>query len=233
MARVVGLFKELEGGEQLLYEPGGSMPAVLTTELEVKKLMRAERRAYPLVYSIVYPYLTSRRLLILALHQAESKLLLDHKAPRIPARSGAWLEVPVEAISLAELTSVNVRKDHDLAGFLSWAGLKEGLLEVAPAMKVVYDAKRSKGKVRDYVDLIVKLGVLIRGQRKVEAPSDTLLLLGEEAVSNLLPRLKELLEGSKEVGKVEGRVEATKAKEELKPMEEAPSFALFDREAPT
>jgi len=203
MAKIVGLFKQLEEEEELLYEPKDSSLAILVKELEVKKLVGVERKEHMLIYAIAYPYLTSKRLLLLALHQAESKFLLDHKAPKIPIRSGAWLEVPIKAVEVAELKSVDVKKDHDLSHFLSWAGLREEFFDRAPAVEVVYDEKQVAGRVKDYVDMLVEMGVLVKDQRKVERSFDKLLLVGEEAVAELLPRLKELLEKPIEVKEVE------------------------------
>ena len=199
MAKIVGLFKELSEDEQLLYEPKDSVLAMLVKELEVKKLMGVERKEYSLVYAIVYPYLTNRRLLLLALHQSESKFLVDHKAPKIPLRSGVWLEVPIKAVSLAELRSVDVKKDHDLSRFVDWAGLKEDFFDRAPAVEVVYDDRQAAGKMKDYVDMVLEMGIVVKDQRKVERSFDKLLLIGEDVASDLLPLLKELLERPVEV----------------------------------
>lgn len=200
MARLIGLFKELEGDEQLLYEPKNSVLTILAKELEVKKLMGVERKEFNLIYATAYPYLTNKRLMLLTLHQVESKLLLEHKAPKIPTRSGVWLEVPIKAISVADLKPLDLKKDHDLAHFLAWAGLEEGVLDRAPAIEVVYDDKQSKGRIRDYIDMILEIGVLVKDQRKVERAFDKLILVGEEVASELLPPLKDLVSKTLSLG---------------------------------
>jgi len=192
VAKLIGLFKELGDDERLLYETKDPVLAIFARELEVRKLMRAERREFNLVYATSRLYLSDKRLMLLALQIVESKLLLEHKAPRMSMRSGGWLEVPIKAVSAVELRSLDLKKDRDLARFLAWTGFEQALGRV-PAVEVAYDGKQSMGRVRDYIDMVLEVGGLVLDQRRAEKSLDKLILVGEEVASEMLPVLKNLL----------------------------------------
>lgn len=198
MPGLVGLFKELEEGEQLAFASKDSLPLVLVKELVIKRLLGSEHREQPLVYAMASLYLTNKRMILLALHQAESGALIKQGAPKAPLRSGAWLVVPIKAISSAEPRLIDVRRDRELLSFMEWARMREEAASGhAPALEVVYDCEQAVGGVADYIKLISEMGILARDQRKVETQADKLLLFGEEAASNALPSLKEAMKGAK------------------------------------
>ncbi|MCX8204750.1 MAG: hypothetical protein N3H31_03780 [Candidatus Nezhaarchaeota archaeon] len=197
MPRAIGLFKELEEDEQLLYESKDSLPLVLTRELVVKKLVGSERKEHPILYAVSTLYLTSRRLLLLTLHQAESSTLLEHGAPRVPLRSGAWLEVPINSVASVEPRLIDVKANRELARFIEWAGVREVVSGHVPAAEVIYDCGQAVGRVADYVKLIFEMGLLVKDQHKVEAQVDKAFLIGEEAASNLPFLLREVLKSQR------------------------------------
>ena len=190
---IVGIYRELGEGEEVVYESKGAVPIVVVKELEVRKLMGVERKEHPLIYAIAHVYLTNRRLMILALHQLESHELLEHRAPRIATRSGAWLEIPISSISLVDLRSMDVKRDHRLVGFLEWGGFKELVGDRVPAVELIYDDRQASGRVKDYVDVVSSMGILVKDYRKVEKSSDKLLLMGEGMVEEFMPALKSLM----------------------------------------
>lgn len=199
MTKFLGIFRELPEEEELVFTPKSSVPTLFAREMEIRKLMGVERKEQPLIYAVAYPYLTDKRLIILALHQVESKTLTERKAPRMAARSGAWLDIPLSSISVAELRSIEVKKDRDLSGFLDWSGFREALVERSPAIEVIYDEKQASGKVKDYIDLVAEMGLIVKDPRKVERSYDKVFLIGEMMVEDFLPLLKEQLEKTLEI----------------------------------
>jgi len=196
---LVGLYRELSEGEEVVYESKYAVPTLFVKEVEVRKFMGVERKEHLLIYAISYVYLTNRRLMLLTLHQLESRELIERKAPRIATRSGAWLEIPISSINLAELRSMDVKKDHNLVNFLGWTGFKDVVGDKVPAVELIYDDRYATGRVKDYVEMVSGMGILVKDQRKVEKTYDKVLLIGEEVVEDLLPAIKGLMERPVEI----------------------------------
>jgi len=186
---VIGLYKFLSEGEEIIFEGNSLTPIIRVKEAVIKKVLnREERREIPIAMYEGKLYLTTKRIIFLTLHQRYSHDYDGHTNKDI---DGTWTEIPVNAIEDYQIRPVIV-KDSMWKGFLDVieeiVAIRQGRIE--SALEVVYDESLASGRSLEYTEGLMKRGRISKLLGKVERTSDKLLILGNDAVS-ISPSLKQ------------------------------------------
>ena len=188
-SRFVGVFKSLDVDESVRFESHAVAPVIFLKEAEVKGLFSSSRKEVPISYALTKLYLTNKRLLMLILYQVQSGQLVGREEWRFSGVAGTWFEIPLPAISEALTRPAVIEKiieKDELERLRSWGII---LRSDVPSLELVYDSRDAVGRVKDYMEALLKMGALSKLFKKVEKVYDKLLILGEEA-SSIAPLLK-------------------------------------------
>jgi len=185
---VIGLYKFLSPGEEIIFEGSTLTPIVQVKEAYIKKVLnREERREIPLAVYEGKLYLTTKRMIFLILHQTFSQ---DYGGDN-KGVVGSWTEIPVEAIKDYQIRPVVV-KDSMWKQFIDQIDeiimTRQGKME--SALEIVYDEKRASGRSLEYAEGLMKRGRISKLLGKVKRTSDKFLIIGNDAVS-ISPSLKQ------------------------------------------
>lgn len=184
--KVIGLFKNLSDDEDLIFESKIVTPIVFVKEAIIKKLVGRERNEIPISYAMSNVYLTNNRLIFLILYQIEAKTIAENIPPRLSGVSGTWFEIPTSAILETEVRPLSLRRD-DMQRLSEWIPTLD--ISRAPTVEVIYEEKMAIGRVKDYMESMLKMGFFTKLFKKVERVYDKLFIIGEETVS-VVPTLK-------------------------------------------
>ena len=185
---VIGLYKFLSEGEEIIFEGNSLTPIIRVKEAYIKKVLnREERREIPIAMYEGKLYLTTKRIIFLTLHQRYSHDYDGHTNKDI---DGTWTEIPVNAIEDYQIRPVIV-KDSMWDGFIDLieevVAIRHGRIE--GALEVIFDESLASGRSLEYAEGLMKRGKISKLLGKVEKTSDKLLILGNDAVS-ISPSLK-------------------------------------------
>lgn len=189
---VIGLYKFLSPGEELIFENKSLTPVVLVKEAFIKKVLkRTERKEMPISFSKAKTFLTTKRLIFLIMYQKYSRAFDDQDDfATVSGVEGTWFEVPVSAIMDYEIRPLVLKENM-------WKGnveLVEELLNTEKGnqslLEVIYDEKQAKGRSLDYVEAMMKRGRISKWLGKVDQVSDKIFILGDDATT-LAPSLKQ------------------------------------------
>ena len=188
---VIGLYKFLSPGEEIIFEGNSLTPILQVKEVYIKKVLnREERREIPIGMYAGKLYLTTKRLIFLTLRQSYSK---DYDGHTSQDTDGTWTEIPVDAIKEYQIRPVVV-KEKMWRGYLDLieevVAIRHGRIE--SALEVIYDEKRASGRSLEYAEGLMKRGRISKLLGKVQKTSDKLLILGNDAVS-ISPSLKRFM----------------------------------------
>ena len=188
---VIGLYKFLSEGEEIIFEGNSLTPIIRVKEAYIKKVFnREERREIPIAMYEGKLYLTTKRIIFLTLHQRYSHDYDGHTSRDI---DGTWTEIPVNAIEDYQIRPVIV-KDSMWKGFIDLieevVAIRHGRIE--SALEVIFDESQATGRSLEYAEGLMKRGKISKLLGKVEKTSDKLLILGNDAVS-ISPSLKRFM----------------------------------------
>ena len=188
---VIGLYKFLSKGEEVIFEGGAVTPILYVKEAYIKKVLnREERREIPIGMYEGKLYLTTKRLIFLTLRQSYSK---DYDGHTSHDTDGTWTEIPVDAIEDYQIRPVIV-KDSMWDGFIDLieevVAIRHGRIE--GALEVIFDESLASGRSLEYAEGLMKRGKISKLLGKVEKTSDKLLILGNDALS-ISPSLKQFM----------------------------------------
>jgi len=195
MAKIIGVYKELEPDEKLIFESKVITPIVFIKEAEVKKIIGKERKEVPIAFAATNIYLTNKRLAFLILYQLEAKTLVESGGLRLSGVAGTWFDIPISAIIDTDIRPVflkSLEKEVDMKRLIDWGIISSDMVERASATEIIYNEAEAVGRIRDYIQSLLRIGFWGKLFKKIERVSDKLLIIGEEATS-LVPSLKGLI----------------------------------------
>ena len=201
---VIGLYKFLSPGEEIIFEGSSLTPILQVKENYIKKVLnREERIDIPVAMYQGRLYLTTKRLIFLVLHQIYSQ---DYGKEEIQfgGIEGTWTEIPVDAITDCQIRPLLVKKSM-------WKGFFDGIKEISVSkylipnshgeiesvLEVIYDEKRASGRSLEYAEGLIKRGWWSKRFGKIENISDKFLILGHDAVS-MFPNLSQFMKDKKQ-----------------------------------
>jgi hypothetical protein len=129
---------------------------VFIKEADIKKLICRERKEVPISYAMTMIYLTNKRLVFLILYQVETRLLAERGAPSLSGVTGTWFEMPIFAITDVDIRPVLIRQDREMMRLVEWGIIPN--LERATAVELIYDEKMATGRIKDYMEPMLKMG---------------------------------------------------------------------------
>jgi len=192
---LIGLFKKLKSTEELTFETKIVTPVIFLKEVESRRLGMHRRQEVPISLCQTNIYLTNERLLFLVLYQLEASTIADFKkskVSRLSGVSGTWFEMPLSAIQQVEMRPLKLLKGKEMEQFLESAfpdkDERNDFLK-PPAVELIYDEQAATGRVKDYMQSLLKMGLFSRMITKLEKAYDKLLIVGEEIVS-IMPALR-------------------------------------------
>ena len=187
---VIGLYKFLSEGEEIIFEGSTLTPIVQVKEAYIKKVLnREERREIPIAVYEGKLYVTTKRIIFLILHQTHSSDWGGNNAGIV----GTWTEIPTNAIEDYQIRPLIV-KDSMWKGFLDVieeiVSIRKGRID--SALEIVYDESLASGRSLEYAEGLMKRGRFSKLFGKVKQTSDKLIVLGNDAVS-VSPSLKQFM----------------------------------------
>ena len=185
----IGLFKELSFDETVLFKSNIATPVIFTKEAELKKMLGTERKEVPIAYSMSNLYLTNERLMFLILYQLEASSLADLKKPKFSGISGTWFEMPLSSVNSVDIRPLILKKDKNIKKLKEWGLLRS---EDEPCVELIYDEKVARGRSKDYMESMLKMGFFSRTFKEVLSVTDKLFIVGREAVT-IAPTINNLL----------------------------------------
>jgi len=191
MNKIAGLYKELESDENIIFEGKTTCPTVFIKEAEIKKLIGRERKEVPISIAVSKVYLTNKRLLFLILFQLETKVLTDKGAPRFSGITGSWFEMPISAIQEVDIRPTFIKEDKEMMRLIEW-GIVPSLSDRSPALEMIYDERMAVGRLKDYMESMLKMGFFTKLFKKIEKVFDKIIIIGEE-ITTVMPRLKNMI----------------------------------------
>jgi len=199
---VIGLFKFLSKGEEVVFESGTLTHILQIKEAYIKKVLnREERREIPIALYQGKLYVTTKRIIFLILHETHSVDWGGESSGIV----GTWTEVPNDAIEDYQIRQLIV-KDSMWKGYLDEiqeiSAIRKGKID--SALEIVYDESLASGRSLDYVEGLMNRGRFSKLFGKVLRTSDKFIILGNDAVS-IAPSLKQfMIKKIKSVAAAEG-----------------------------
>lgn len=185
--RLLGIYKELEHGERILYQGTTQTEVIFVKEAQIKKMIGQERKEVPIAISAAFVYLTNLRLVFLKLFEVSATELGEEKN-LLSGVSGTFYEVPISAVTSVDMRPVKLNH-KDVERFLNFFGGDESKLK-KPALELIYDEKAATGRAKDYIESMLQRGLLSKVWGKVQMTYDKIFVLGEQSVA-LQPTLSE------------------------------------------
>lgn len=176
----IGLFKEISIDEAVLFKSNITAPVIFTKEAELKKMFGTERKEVPIAYSMSNIYLTNERLLFLILYQLDASSLADEKHPKFSGISGTWFEMPISSVNSVDIRPLKLKKDKNIKKLIEWGLLSS---EDEPCVELIYDEKVVRGRSKDYVESMMKMGAFSKMFKEVLSVKDKLFIVGREAAT--------------------------------------------------
>jgi len=178
--KIIGIYKELEPNEKIIYQGSTQTEVIFVKEAEIKKMIGGERKEVPISLSKSFIYLTNQRLVFLKLFEI-SATELGEETNQLAGASGTFYEVPISAVTAVDMRTVQLNK-HDVSRFLDFFGGDESMLH-RPALEIVYDEKAATGRAKDYIESMLRRGMLSKLWGRVQMVYDKIFVLGEQSVA--------------------------------------------------
>lgn len=186
---VIGIYKDLEGDEQLTYQSQTPSPVIFVKEAQIKKVIGRERKEMPISMSKSLFYVTTKRLVFLKLFEiSTSELGEDNNM--LSSVSGTFYEIPISAITSVDMRPLSLNST-DSATFENILGGDVSKLD-QPTLEVIYDEKSATGRAKDYVEAMMGRSLVSKIFGRVEMVYDKLFVLGEQSVA-IMPQLQEAI----------------------------------------
>lgn len=186
--KVIGILKEMEPNEKVIYQGVTQTEVIFVKEAEIKKVIGRERKEVPISISSSFIFLTNQRLVFLKLFELSAAELED-KNNLLAGAAGTFYEVPINAVSSVDMRVVNLNK-NDEQRFRDFFGESNEYRLKKPALEIIYDEKAAAGRAKDYMEAMLQRGALSKLWGKVEMTYDKIFVLGEQTVA-IQPTLSE------------------------------------------
>lgn len=179
--KLVGIFKELEADEKIVYQGVIQTEVMFVKEAFIKKVIGQERKEVPISISNSMIYLTNQRLIFLKLFEVSASEL-GRESNLLAGAAGSFYEVPVSAVIGVDMRPVKLNK-NDEQRFIELFGEGGESMLKRPALEIIYDEKAATGRAKDYMESMLRRGMLSKLWGKVEHVSDKIFVLGESSVA--------------------------------------------------
>ena len=200
---LLGIFKELEPDEKIIYQGTTQTEVIFVKEAEIKKIIGRERKEVPISISASLVYLTNQRLIFLKLFEI-SATEIGAENNLLAGVAGTFYEMPITAVTSVDIRTVKLNK-HDEERFRVFFGENNESRLLKPALEIIYDEKAATGRAKDYIESMLQRGFLSKLWGKVEMTYDKIFVLGEQSVV-LKPFLSEKIRQNKMQGRTEERL---------------------------
>jgi len=187
--KVLGIFKELEPTEKIIYQGVTQTEVIFVKEAEIRKIIGTrERKEVPISISESIVYLTNQRLIFLKLFEI-SATEIGTTNNLLAGVAGTFYEMPISAVTSVNIRPVKLNK-NDEERFLSFFGVENELKLRKPALEIIYDERAATGRAKDYIESMLRRGFLSKLWGRVEMTYDKIFVLGEQCIA-LQPTLSE------------------------------------------
>lgn len=195
---LIGLFKRLKPAEELTFETKIITPVLFLKEVESRRFRMHRRQEVPISLSQTNVYLTNERLIFLVLYQLRAMAIAEFKKQKVSLLSGisgTWFEMPLSAIQQVEMRPLKLLKGKEIDQFFELSfpdkDQRNDFLKT-PAVELIYDEQETIGRIKDYMQSLLKMGLFSRTFTKLQKSYDKLIIVGEETVS-IMPTLKQIM----------------------------------------
>ena len=175
MGDLVGIIKELRGGEKVSFDSKAVAPIVLVKEVDTKGLIRRSQREVPTALMYANLYVTNERLLFLVFYQMKAE---DSEKGSMQVRlseiTSTWFAIPIESIQRIEARSLDPRKSKDVRQFLQKRG--ESDIVDRTRVEIVYGGRELTDDDREFMQSLLHMGSLQRLTTRAEGVSDKLFI---------------------------------------------------------
>lgn len=177
---MIGIFKELEPNEKIVYQGQVQTEVIFVKEAEIKKVIGSERKEIPISLSKSLLYLTNQRLIFLKLFEI-SATELGENTNQLASVSGTFYELPISAVTGVDMRTVKLNK-NDYERFVTIFNGDESKLQ-RPALEIIYDEKAATGRAKDYIEAMMQRGLMSKLWGRVLMVYDKIFVLGEQSVA--------------------------------------------------
>lgn len=202
MSKKVGVYKELQGDEKLVFESRSTTPTVFVKGVDVKKWSGSETKEIPVAYSLTNIYLTNRRLMFL-IHSSIEAQVLKGRRPSRSSMVGTWFEMPISTIDLVDIIRKDIRRDEDIKRLAPSISKRNNV----EAVQLIYDKRKTTGITKNLIESMfeaTKLGKVVKAYDKV-------VIIGKEIYENLVKQIK-LHAEEKRIEKLQHRLKRARKK---------------------
>jgi hypothetical protein len=180
MSKVIGIYKELDPSEKIVYQGQVQTEVIFVKEAEIKKVIGIERKEVPISLSKSLLYLTNQRLIFLKLFEISATELGENNN-QLASVSGTFYELPINAVTGVDMRTVRLNK-NDSERFVTIFGGDESKLQ-RPALEIIYDEKAATGRAKDYIEAMMGRGLVSKLWGRVQMVYDKIFVLGEQSVA--------------------------------------------------
>lgn len=190
MQSYVGLYKQLNQNEQLIFENNSLTPAIFKKEVQVKKMIGHEKKEVPVSCFMINTYLTSKRLMFLILRENEALALRKKGVPTLSNLEGSWYEIPTSAIRNVEAINMAVSGDKELKELVPSLSSHE----TVSVVEITYEGERTSGNFKEYMESMFDAQGLARmfNLKEVVELANKVRIIGEQNIS-MVPKLKGMI----------------------------------------
>lgn len=190
MQSYVGLYKQLNQNEQLIFENNSLTPAIFKKEVQVKKMIGHEKKEIPVSCFMINTYLTSKRLMFLILRENEALALRKKGIPALSNLEGSWYEIPVSAIRNVEAINMAVGGDKELKELVPSLSSHE----TVSIVEIAYEGGRTSGNFKEYMESMFDAQGLAKmfNLKEVVELANKVRIIGKQNIS-MVPKLKGMI----------------------------------------
>ena len=204
MGKMVGMFKKLDAGENVVFQTKTTTPTIFVKGAQVRKWKGYETKEVPIAYSMAKLYLTNKRLLFLIHSEIEARALEEGKSLGLSDVAGTWFEIPILTIDDVNIVRKDIRKDENIKRFISSLSKRD----TVELVQLIYDKRKTTGKMKELIDSAFKKIHL----KKVVGVNDEIYVMGKEIYKDLVRQIKLSAEKEK-IEKLKKRLKKAKKKE--------------------
>ena len=204
MGKMVGMFKKLDAGENLVFQTKTTTPTIFAKGTQIRKWRGFETREVPIAYSMARLYLTNKRLLFLIHSEIEARALEQGKSLGLSDVAGTWFEIPILTIDDVNIVHKDIRKDENIKRFI----LSLSKRDTVELVRLIYDKRKTTGKMKELIDSAFKTAHL----QKVVGANDEIYVMGKEIYKELVRQIKLRAEKEK-IEKLKKKLKKAKKKE--------------------
>lgn len=204
MGKMVGMFKKLDAGENLVFQTKTTTPTIFVKSAHVRKWKGFESREVPIAYSMAKLYLTNKRLLFLIHSEIGARALEQGKSLGLSDVAGTWFEIPILTIDDVNIVHKDIRKDENIKRFISSLSKRD----TVELVQLIYDNRKTTGKIKELIDSAFKAIHL----KKAVGANDEIYVIEKQIYKDLVRQIKLSAEKEK-IEKLKKKLKKAKKKE--------------------